>query len=263
MAINWILESVDQSPSTNEDLMVRWRAGELWEPVARKATTQTSGKGRLGRPWVSHPHQALTFSVAYPFKKNIAQLSGLSLACGLAVIKGISQATGISQEELKESGVGLKWPNDIFLNDKKLAGMLLEGGQLNSDAMTWIVIGIGINLTEDEGLENSIKRPIASLDQIQLIKQSKALDADVLWLAILKELAEIIETFEKDSFLKFQNEWNSWDIYKNQHCTIIHNDQIQFEGLERGVDTEGHLLIEFENKIQKIISGDVSLKAKA
>ena len=259
MAINWILESVDQSPSTNEDLMVRWRAGELWEPIARKAITQTSGKGRLGRTWVSHANQALTFSVAYPFKKSISELSGLSLACGLAVIKGISQATGISQEDLKKSGLGLKWPNDIFLNDKKLAGMLLEGGQLDASQATWIVIGIGINLTADDGVENSIKRPIASLDQVG---QIKSMDADVLWLAILKELAETIEVFEQHSFVKFQEEWNSWDIYKNQNCTIVQNEQIQFEGLERGVDAEGHLLIESENKIQKIISGDVSLKAK-
>ena len=258
MAINWILESVDQSPSTNEDLMVRWRAGELREPIARKAITQTSGKGRLGRTWVSHAKQALTFSVAYPFKKSIAELSGLSLACGLAVVKGISKASGISEEDLKKSGLGLKWPNDIFLNGKKLAGMLLEGGQLDASQATWIVIGIGINLTADKHLENSIKRPIASLDQINRVQ---AIDSDILWSAILKELAETIEVFEQHSFKKFQDEWNSWDIYKNQNCAIIQNEQIQFEGLERGVDAEGHLLIESENKIQKIITGDVSLKA--
>jgi BirA family transcriptional regulator, biotin operon repressor / biotin---[acetyl-CoA-carboxylase] ligase len=259
MTINWILESVDQSPSTNEDLMARWRAGQLWEPIARKAITQTSGKGRLGRSWVSHAKQALTFSVAYPFKKSISELSGLSLACGLAVIKGISQASGISQQDLKKAGLGLKWPNDIFLNDKKLAGMLLEGGQLDASQATWIVIGIGINLTADENLENSIKRPIASLDQIN---QIQSMDADVLWLAILKELAETIEVFEQHSFAKYQDEWNSWDMYKNQNCAIVQNEQIQFEGIERGVDAEGHLLIESENKIQKVISGDVSLKAK-
>jgi BirA family biotin operon repressor/biotin-[acetyl-CoA-carboxylase] ligase len=146
MAINWILESVDQSSSTNDDLMARWRARQLWEPIARKTITQTSGKGRLGRSWISHPHQALTFSVAYPFKKNISELSGLSLVCGLAVIKGISKASEISQEDLKKLGLGLKWPNDIFFNNKKLAGVLLEGGQLDATQSTWMVIGIGINL---------------------------------------------------------------------------------------------------------------------
>jgi len=109
-------------------------------------------------------------------------------------------------------------------------------------------------------LENSIQRPIASLDQIS---QVEAMDADVLWLAILKELAETIELFEQHSFVKFQEEWNSWDIYKNQSCAIIQNEQIQHEGFERGVDDQGHLLIESNKRIQKIISGDVSLKAKA
>jgi BirA family biotin operon repressor/biotin-[acetyl-CoA-carboxylase] ligase len=137
--------------------------------------------------------------------------------------------------------------------------MLLEGGQLDASQATWIVIGIGINLTADEDLENSIKRPIASLDQIN---QIQSMDADVLWLAILKELAETIEVFEQHSFAKYQDEWNSWDMYKNQNCAIVQNEQIQFEGIERGVDAEGHLLIESENKIQKVISGDVSLKAK-
>jgi BirA family biotin operon repressor/biotin-[acetyl-CoA-carboxylase] ligase len=260
MAINWILESVDQSSSTNDDLMARWRARQLWEPIARKTITQTSGKGRLGRSWISHPHQALTFSVAYPFKKKISELSGLSLVCGLAVIKGISKASEISQEDLKKLGLGLKWPNDIFFNNKKLAGVLLEGGQLDATQSTWIVIGIGINLTVTSDLENNIQRPIASLDQIS---QVKAIDADVLWFAILKELAEIIELFEQHSFAKFQGEWNSWDIYKNKTCTIIHNDEIQHEGFERGVDHQGHLLIQSDNKMQKIIIGDVSLKAKA
>jgi BirA family biotin operon repressor/biotin-[acetyl-CoA-carboxylase] ligase len=260
MAINWILESVDQSSSTNDDLMARWRARQLWEPIARKTITQTSGKGRLGRSWISHPHQALTFSVAYPFKKKISELSGLSLVCGLAVIKGISKASEISQEDLKKLGLGLKWPNDIFFNNKKLAGVLLEGGQLDATQSTWMVIGIGINLTVTSDLENNIQRPIAGLDQIS---QVKAIDADVLWFAILKELAEIIELFEQHSFAKFQEEWNSWDIYKNKTCTIIHNDEIQHEGFERGVDHQGHLLIESDNKMQKIISGDVSLKAKA
>jgi BirA family biotin operon repressor/biotin-[acetyl-CoA-carboxylase] ligase len=260
MAINWILESVDQSSSTNDDLMARWRARQLWEPIARKTITQTSGKGRLGRSWISHPHQALTFSVAYPFKKKISELSGLSLVCGLAVIKGISKASEISQEDLKKLGLGLKWPNDIFFNNKKLAGVLLEGGQLDATQSTWIVIGIGINLTVTSDLENNIQRPIAGLDQIS---QVKAIDADVLWFAILKELAEIIELFEQHSFAKFQGEWNSWDIYKNKTCTIIHNDEIQHEGFERGVDHQGHLLIQSDNKMQKIIIGDVSLKAKA
>jgi len=257
MTINWILERVEESPSTNEDLMSRWRDGELWEPIARVAAKQSAGRGRMGRTWVSHADQALTFSIAYPFKKPIAKLSGLSLACGLAVIQGISQATGLSKDALKGLGLGLKWPNDIFLGDAKLAGMLIEGGQVNATQPTWLVIGIGINLRTDLTIEQNIGRSIASISQIT---NEPKIDADVLWLAIIKELGDVLEAFEKNSFKAFQQEWNKWDIYQNQTCQISQVDKISMEGIERGVDDEGYLLIETPNGIQRVISGDVTLR---
>ena len=257
MTINWILERVEESTSTNEDLMSRWRGGALWEPIARVAAKQSAGRGRMGRSWVSHTNQALTFSVAYPFKKPIAELSGLSLACGLGVIKGISQATEISENVLKKLGLGLKWPNDIFLGETKLGGMLIEGGQINATQPTWLVIGIGINLTTDPTIEQDIGRSMASISQIT---NSSKIDADVLWLSIIKELGTILEAFEKSSFKVFQNRWNEWDIFKNQACQISQQDKIFIEGIERGVDDAGYLLIETTNGIKRVISGDVSLR---
>lgn len=257
MTINWILERVEESTSTNEDLLKRWREGELSEPVARKALVQTAGRGRMGRVWVSQANQALTFSAAYPFKKSIAQLSGLSLACGIAVLKGISKATGISEIELKALGLGLKWPNDVLLKQKKLAGLLIEGGQLGPDQPTWMVIGIGINLHPCAVIEHGSSQEIASLDQLNGIGN---IDADVLWLAILKELADVIERFQLKTFESFKQEWNDWDIFKNQPCGIYQNQQMIHEGIERGVDESGYLLIESNQQIQKIVSGDVSLR---
>lgn len=257
MSINWILERVEESTSTNEDLMSRWREGALWEPIARVAAKQSAGRGRMGRSWVSNVNQALTFSVAYPFKKSIADLSGLSLACGLAVIKGISQGTGITEGTLKELGLGLKWPNDIYLGDAKLGGMLIEGGQINASQPTWLVIGIGINLTTDLGIEKNIGRSMASLNQIT---KEVSIDADVLWLALINELGNTLQTFEQSSFKAFQKDWNQWDIYQNQICQISQQDKISLEGIERGVDDAGYLLLETTNGIQRVISGDVSLR---
>lgn len=257
MTINWILERVDESPSTNEDLMARWRSGLLWEPVARLALRQTAGRGRMGRHWLSSPQKALTFSIAYPFKKGIQDLSGLSLACGLAVIKGISSATQISLDELRQKGLGLKWPNDILISHKKLAGMLIEGGQLKSDEATWLVIGIGINLSDSASLEHEIGRAIASLSELA---PENTLNSDMLWLEILKELAIVMTNFETAGFEKYQSEWNAWDLYQNKICQIHQQDQLQLEGLEKGVDESGCLLIETSQGVQKIISGDVSLR---
>lgn len=257
MAINWILERVEESVSTNEDLMSRWRANTLWDPVARLAQKQTAGRGRMGRSWVSSPNHTLTFSVAYPFKKTIQELSGLSLALGLGVIKGIGNATDLPLEKLQQKGLGLKWPNDVLFKDKKLAGMLIEGGQLKGDDPTWLIIGIGINLSKDSDLEQGIGKEIACLGDFM---DPNTCNADIIWLEILKELGVIIEEFEKFSFHKFQDLWNHWDSYKNKVCQISQQDQIQLEGIEKGVDQNGILLIETSLGVKKVISGDVSLR---
>jgi BirA family biotin operon repressor/biotin-[acetyl-CoA-carboxylase] ligase len=134
---------------------------------------------------------------------------------------------------------------------------LIEGGQVNATQPTWLVIGIGINLRTDLTIEQNIGRSIASISQIT---NEPKIDADVLWLAIIKELGDVLEAFEKNSFKAFQQEWNKWDIYQNQTCQISQVDKISMEGIERGVDDEGYLLIETPNGIQRVISGDVTLR---
>jgi BirA family biotin operon repressor/biotin-[acetyl-CoA-carboxylase] ligase len=258
MAINWILERVEESPSTNEDLMTRWRQGLLWEPVARLALKQTAGKGRLGRSWVSNPHETLTFSLAYPFKKPINALSGLSLACGLGVIHGISQATNLPLLELQQRHLALKWPNDILVNKHKLAGMLIEGGQLKPGDPTWLIIGIGINVTNTQQIDQQIGRPVGALSDILT---DQHLDGDWLWLSIVKELGHVIEQFENGSFANFSDEWNQWDAYKSEVCQIHQNGKLEFEGINKGVDSDGCLLLETTTGLKKIISGDVSLRS--
>lgn len=94
--MNWncILERVNQTESTNDDLMARWRAGELIDPVSRLARHQTKGKGRAGRAWFANPQSSLCFSLAYPFTQNSQALHGLSLACGLAVLRELRLVFG-------------------------------------------------------------------------------------------------------------------------------------------------------------------------
>lgn len=257
MAINWILERVEESTSTNEDLMSRWRTNKLWDPIARLAQKQTAGKGRMGRSWISSPNQTLTFSIAYPFKKSIQELSGLSLAIGLAVIKGISNATHIPLEELHHKGLGLKWPNDVLLKNNKLAGVLIEGGQLKPEDPTWLIIGVGINLNKSPDIEHQIGKKVSCLDDIVA---SQVLNSDIIWLEILKELGLVIEEFEKSSFQTFQNLWNHWDTYQDKVCQVRQEDKLLLEGIEKGVDQNGVLLIETSAGLKKVISGDVSLR---
>ena len=82
----------------------------------------------------------------------------------------------------------------------------------------------------------------------------------ILALALINALGDVLQAFEKDSFKEFQKDWNQWDIYQNQMCQISQQDKISLEGIERGVDDAGYLLIETANGIQRVISGDVSLR---
>ena len=136
MTANCILERVAQTKSTNDDLLERWRAGELIDPVARIAHKQTAGKGRAGRTWLANPEDSLCFSLAFPFKRKPAELTGLSLLVGLAVISGIAQAYDLDQAMLYQTGLRLKWPNDLLLNNAKLGGILIEGGQVKTHVCT-------------------------------------------------------------------------------------------------------------------------------
>ena len=105
MSSNCILERVASTKSTNDDLLARWRAGELIDPVARIAQVQTAGKGRAGRRWVSKLEDSLCFSLAFPLNRRPSELSGLSLVMGLATISGIAKALDLHEDDLFQQGL--------------------------------------------------------------------------------------------------------------------------------------------------------------
>ena len=194
MTANCILERVAQTKSTNDDLLERWRAGELIDPVARIAHQQTAGKGRAGRTWLAKPGDSICFSLAFPFKRKPAELTGLSLLVGLAVISGIAQAYDLDEAMLYKAGLRLKWPNDLLLNNAKLGGILIEGGQAKTGDPTWMIVGIGMNLRNaneiESSLENESSLKIGALDQL-LPPQATPPDVEYLWLKLIASLSII------------------------------------------------------------------------
>jgi len=199
MSPNCILERVATTKSTNEDLVVRWRAGELIGPIARIAHEQTAGKGRAGRVWLSKPEDTLCFSLAYPFHKRPSDLSGLSLVIGLAVITGIAAALGTSEAALHQQGMRLKWPNDLLINNAKLGGILIEGGQTNSSSPTWMVIGLGLNLHNAALIEQSLgghsSFGVASLDQL-IPHKTMIPDTEFIWLKLIESFEKYLSEFD-------------------------------------------------------------------
>ena len=265
MSPNCILERVATTKSTNDDLLARWRAGELIDPVARIAHEQTSGKGRAGRIWLSRPDDTLCFSLAHPFHKSPNEQSGLSLVIGLAVIAGIAGALGISETALHQQGLRLKWPNDLLLNNAKLGGILIEGGQSNPSSPTWMVIGLGLNLRNAELItqnsENQVSFAVAALDQL-IPHHTPIPDTEFIWLKLLESFERHLTQFEQYGFSYFKDSWSHWDAFKGQSVCIAGAGKEPIIGVSFGVDDSGALILHQHDKSIVIHAGDVSLRVQ-
>lgn len=266
MSPNCILERVATTKSTNDDLLARWRAGELIDPVARIAHEQTSGKGRAGRVWLSNPEDTLCFSLAYPFRKRPNELSGLSLVIGLAATSGIAKALGLSEDALHQQGLRLKWPNDLLLNNAKLGGILIEGGQSNPNSPTWMVIGLGLNLRNSaliqKGLKDQSSLSVAALDQL-MPHQTSIPDTEFIWLKLIESFEKHLTQFEQYGFGYFKNSWERWDAFNGQSVCISGAGKDPIAGISSGVDDVGALLLQQHDKLIAIHAGDVSLRVQS
>jgi len=265
MTANCILERVIETKSTNDDLLERWRAGALIDPVARIAHKQTAGKGRAGRTWLANPNDSICFSMAFPFKRSPAQLTGLSLLVGIAVIQGIAQACNLDQSALYQAGLRLKWPNDLLLNNAKLAGILIEGGQAKAGDPTWMIVGVGINLRNAIAIEKNLGQDefkVSSLEQL-LPTNRKLPDTEFLWLALIESFEQHFRKFDEQGFSAYQEEWLKWDAFIDQKVCISGGSQEPLYGVDIGVDTNGALLLRQQDKTLTIYAGDVSLRVQS
>jgi BirA family biotin operon repressor/biotin-[acetyl-CoA-carboxylase] ligase len=265
MSPNCILERVTTTKSTNDDLMARWRAGELIDPIARIAHEQTAGKGRTGRVWLSNPEDNLCFSLAHPFHKRPNELSGLSLVIGLAVISGITAALGVGEAALYQQGLRLKWPNDLLINNAKLGGILIEGGQTNPNSLTWMVIGLGLNLRNADKISHRLEAHssfgAAALDQL-VPNQESVPDTEFIWLKLIESFEKHISAFDQHSFAYFKSSWVQWDAHEGQSVCISSAGKESIIGIATGVDDTGALLLKQHDKTISIHAGDVSLRVQ-
>jgi BirA family transcriptional regulator, biotin operon repressor / biotin---[acetyl-CoA-carboxylase] ligase len=201
------------------------------------AERQTAGRGRMGRQWHAEPGASLTFSLLYKLPRG-AVPSGLSLAVGV----GIAEAL----RELGVPGVALKWPNDILRDGRKLGGVLIE--LTGSSA----VIGIGLNLRLPDNLPDDVKGVAAALDL--------DIDRNELLARLLVSLHGVLENFGSGGFAALRDRWSALNAYAGTSVRIISEFTAPLEGICMGVDVDGALLLETGGGVQRVISGDVSLR---
>jgi BirA family biotin operon repressor/biotin-[acetyl-CoA-carboxylase] ligase len=211
------------------------------------AEIQSQGRGRRGRDWHACLGGSLTFSLAWRFDAGATQLSGLSLAIGVALARAL--------KELGISGIQLKWPNDLLHGYHKLGGVLIE---LHGDALgpSTTVIGVGLNVRLTAQVKQRIDQAVVDLHSLSPEAASRN---RVLGVA-LRHLSEVLCAFDGGGFSPLLPEWNSLHAYQNKPVALRMPDGSEIKGMVRGVTSEGALILDTPSGERRFGSGEISLR---
>lgn len=251
-AITKPLELIPIIGSTNQHLMDK--VDSLESGAVCIAEYQSNGRGRRGREWVSPFGSNLYMSMFWRLDTGMAAAMGLSLVVGVAVVEAL--------ESLGIEGIKLKWPNDLYFQDRKLAGILVElSGQAGGAAN--LVIGMGMNLNMDTKVQG-ITQPWTSLMQAAQhseAMQGKTLDRNQLAITLIKTLHQTLEEYELHGMTGFVERWNRLDNFLGRPIKLLIGER-EITGIERGINEQGGVLIETENGLEAYIGGEVSLRGE-
>ncbi len=240
------LEIHQDIDSTNTYLMKRAADGLAGGAVCI-AEAQSGGRGRRGRTWISPYAANLYLSLLWRFTSGPALLSGLSLAIGVAVARAL-HTLGITE-------VGLKWPNDLLWDWRKLGGILLEfGGE--SSGPCHVVAGVGVNVAMPDSAREAIDQPWIDL---RSILGPNEISRNRLAARVVSEMLKTCARFEQQGF-EPPPEWKQLDVTLGQRITLQLPNNTRIDGISRGIDNSGALLLETATGIQRFLGGEVSLR---
>ena len=196
---------------------------------------QTAGKGRHGKTWHSPESGNIYLSIKYQVESRVP---ALSLIIGLLIAEALDETSG------QKINAQLKWPNDLLLENKKICGILIES-EIEQDNIE-LTIGIGINysIPKKESWWGDLGELADVLPREKLIN------------AILKKIIN----YKEHSYPDWKKGWEKRCLHQNIEISILTNQQKEIKGIFRGVDNEGKMLLETNNGIQSISSGECSIK---
>jgi BirA family biotin operon repressor/biotin-[acetyl-CoA-carboxylase] ligase len=229
---NFTVEILPEIDSTNSELMRRARAGQH-EPTLLVAERQTAGRGRMGRVWQSQPGDSLTFSLSLPFAPK--DWSGLSLAVGLSLAESLHPQ------------VGLKWPNDLWVQERKLGGILVEAASMGGRSQ--VVVGVGLNIRP---------RPVEGLNTppTALAEWQPGISAPQALARVAAPLIQMLLDFETTGFAPLQARFEARDVLKNRRVHTSDGAQ----GLALGVSQSGALRLQTDAGVLDMHSSEVSVR---
>ena len=239
-----VLPSID---STSSELMRRARSG-LMEPVLLTAEDQTAGRGRLGKGWHSKPGQSLTFSIALPLAP--ASWSGLSLAVGVSLAHSL------------HLDVRLKWPNDLWLQQRKLGGILVETASTGEAAQgqRMVVIGVGINIARPEVSAVAALAPersaVAAMAPAGLAEVLVGITPGEALERVVPALVQDVLAFASQGFGAFAQRFAQLDALQGRAVQLSDGSR----GTACGVNDDGALQVLTDQGMQTVTSAEVSVR---
>ena len=198
---------------------------------------QTKGKGQHGRNWVSQKDRSIIFSMRKSFNEGM-NLNGLSLIAGMAIIKSI-------EAECQLSGLKIKWPNDIYYGDKKLAGILMENTHYKSNQL--VLVGVGINYqlvdtNEIDALWVDLSRILNKLPNFQQLTAK-----------IINNILFFLEDFQINGLSNLLSEWHHYDMLKGVRIKFRESN-IELQGQIDGITHQGALKVLTKDGVKELYS---------
>ncbi|MGD8206426.1 bifunctional biotin--[acetyl-CoA-carboxylase] ligase/biotin operon repressor BirA [Pantoea sp. FN0305] len=229
--------------STNQYLLERMASLKTGDACV--AEYQQAGRGRRGRQWFSPFGANLYLSMYWRLEQGPAAAMGLSLVIGIVIAEVL--------QRLGAEGVRVKWPNDLYLNDRKLAGILVEMIGKTGDAAQ-IVFGAGINL--------KMRTPDATVVNqgwINLQEAGIAINRNELVSLLVNQLRHSLRDFEREGLAPFLSRWQRLDNFINRPVKLLIGDR-EVLGIARGIDQQGGLLLEQDGVTKSWVGGEISLR---
>lgn len=242
------LKYYEQIDSTNS--ILKQFAPDAAEGTVVVADSQTAGRGRLGRTWTSEPGKGIWMSILLKPQLHPSEVKTLTLVASIAVCNAL--------ESLGIKGLGIKWPNDLLIGEKKVCGILTELSA-EVDRVGWVIIGIGLNVNH---LEQDFGHELSSIaTSLRMnIEGRKTLDRSALTSGIINALEEVYNTYVQNGSCRIAEEWKRWDLtLGNMVCLTTPEGELI--ALATDIMPDGRLVVKKEDGTTlEVLSGEISLK---
>ena len=230
--------------STNAALKRRALSEDI-HGVALFAETQTAGRGRLGRVWVSPPKSNIYLSLGWRTGLEPLELAGLSLAAGCAIGEGLERNFGLKMQ--------LKWPNDLYLGGKKCGGVLIDLVQSSNQDWT-IVVGVGLNVAMPNSGGNDIDQPWTDLGSHSAVPLTR----NEVGGQLLGALVPLLSSWQVGAFSQWRESWSRRDLMAGHQITVQQGNH-SISGRADGVDHSGALRVVTNEGLTVVQSGEASM----